>query len=88
RRRGATAPFRYFDRGNMAVIGKNFALLERGGIRFSGMLTWLLWAMIHVAFLPQLQNRMRVQMQWLWSYFSGQRSSRLIPEAPPLTKSA
>ena len=74
-------PFRYFDRGNMAVVGKNFALLERGSIRLSGALVWLVWAALHVLFLPQLQNRLRVQTQWLWSYFTGQRSSRLIPEA-------
>jgi len=75
-------PFRYSDRGNMAVVGKNFAVLERGRWRTSGVTTWLLWALIHVAFLPQLQNRLRVQIQWLWSYLSGQRSSRLIPETP------
>jgi NADH dehydrogenase len=78
----APRPFSYFDRGNMAVVGKNFAVLERGSIRLSGALIWLLWAMIHVMFLPQLQNRLRVQTQWLWSYFTGQRSSRLIPETP------
>jgi NADH dehydrogenase len=75
-------PFRYFDKGNMAVVGKNFAVLERGWIRTSGFLTWLVWALIHVLFLPQLQNRLRVQRQWLWSYWTGQRSSRLISEAP------
>ena len=75
-------PFRYFDRGNMAVVGKNFAILERGRVRLSGFGTWLLWALLHVMFLPQLQNRLRVQTQWLWSYFTGQRSSRLIPESP------
>ncbi|TPG50757.1 NAD(P)/FAD-dependent oxidoreductase [Rhodanobacter glycinis] len=80
KRRSDSKPFEYFDRGNMAVVGKNFAVLERGRIRTSGFATWLLWAFLHVMFLPQLQNRLRVQMQWLWSYFSGQRSSRLIPE--------
>ena len=75
-------PFRYYDRGNMAVVGKNFAVLQRGRWRTSGITTWLLWALLHVAFLPQLQNRLRVQIQWLWSYMSGQRSSRLIPETP------
>jgi NADH dehydrogenase len=75
-------PFRYFDKGNMAVVGKNFAVLERGRIRMSGFVTWLVWVFIHVLFLPQLQNRLRVQRQWLWSYWTGQRSSRLIPEAP------
>jgi NADH dehydrogenase len=74
--------FRYFDKGNMAVVGKNFAVLERGPVRTSGFMTWLVWVFIHVLFLPQLQNRLRVQRQWFWSYWTGQRSSRLIPEAP------
>jgi NADH dehydrogenase len=74
--------FRYFDKGNMAVVGKNFAVLERGRIRTSGFVTWLAWVFIHVMFLPQLQNRLRVQRQWFWSYWTGQRSSRLIPERP------
>jgi NADH dehydrogenase len=75
-------PFRYFDKGNMAVVGKNFAILEAGHFRMSGFVTWLIWAFIHVASLPQLQNRMRVETQWLWSYLTGQRSSRLIRETP------
>ena len=73
-------PFSYFDKGNMAVVGKNYAVLERGWLRTSGFLTWLVWAFVHILSLPQLQNRLRVQHQWLWSYFTGQRSSRLIPE--------
>src|SRR6516162_8068657 len=75
-------PFSYFDKGNMAVVGKNYAVLERGWLRTSGFLTWLVWAFVHILSLPQLQNRLRVQHQWLWSYFTGQRSSRLIPEPP------
>ena len=74
--------FRYFDKGSMAVVGKNFAVLERGRIRTSGFVTWLAWVFIHVMFLPQLQNRLRVQRQWFWSYWTGQRSSRLISEVP------
>jgi NADH:quinone reductase (non-electrogenic) len=80
--RKAKRPFRYFDKGNMAVVGKNYAVLERGWLRTSGFLTWLVWAFVHILSLPQLQNRLRVQRQWLWSYFTGQRSSRLIPETP------
>jgi len=75
-------PFKYFDKGNMAVVGKNFALLESGRLQMSGFLTWLIWAFIHIMSLPQLQNRLRVRTQWLWSYWTGQRSSRLIREAP------
>ena len=75
-------PFRYRGRGNMAVVGKNFAILEAGHLRTSGFLTWIVWAVLHVLALPQLQNRFRVQTQWLWSYLTGQRSSRLIAETP------
>jgi NADH dehydrogenase len=75
-------PFRYQDMGTMAVVGKNFAVLESGRILMSGFITWLAWVFIHLVRLPQLQNGLRVQIQWLWSYFTGQRSSRLIAEAP------
>jgi NADH:ubiquinone reductase (H+-translocating) len=75
-------PFRYFDKGNMAVVGKNFAVMESGRIRLAGFMAWFFWAFIHLMFLPQLQNRRRVQNQWLWSYLTGQRGSRLVAEAP------
>jgi NADH dehydrogenase FAD-containing subunit len=73
-------PFRYRSKGNMAVVGNNFAVLQAGHLRNSGFLTWLAWAALHVLTLPQLQNRFRVQTQWFWSYLTGQRSSRLISE--------
>ena len=75
-------PFRYFDKGNMAVVGKNFAILESGRLHMSGFATWLVWVFLHLMSLPQLQNRLRVQSQWFWSYFTAQRGSRLIPEPP------
>jgi NADH dehydrogenase len=75
-------PFRYFDKGNMAVVGKNFAILESGRLRMNGFVTWLVWVFLHLMSLPQLQNRLRVQTQWFWSYFTGQRGARLIPEPP------
>jgi NADH:ubiquinone reductase (H+-translocating) len=74
-------PFHYFDMGTMAVVGKNYAVLERGRLHIGGFLTYLAWAFVHILSLPQLQNRLRVQRQWLWTYFTGQRSSRLIPES-------
>jgi NADH dehydrogenase len=81
--RNVRRPFRYFDKGVMAVVGKNYAVLQRGRLHTSGFLTWVVWASVHIITLPQLQNRMRVQSQWLWSYFTGQRGSRLIPESLP-----
>ena len=75
-------PFQYFDKGSMAVVGKNFAIMETGRIRMSGFLAWLAWAFVHIMSLPQLQNRLQVQRQWLWSYFTGERGARLISEPP------
>ena len=75
-------PFRYSDKGNMAVVGKNFAILESGRLHMNGFVTWIVWILLHLMSLPQLQNRFRVQTQWFWSYFTGQRGWRLIPEAP------
>ncbi len=79
-------PFRYFDKGNMAVVGKNFAIMESGRIRLAGVTAWFVWAFVHLLFLPQMQNRFRVERQWMWSYFTGQRSSRLVTEAPRFGK--
>ena len=79
--RPPTAAFRYRDMGAMAVVGKNFAVLETSRFRRHGFASWLAWALLHVMVLPQQQNRLRVQTQWLWTYLTGERGSRLIPEA-------
>ena len=73
-------PFRYFDKGNMAVIGRNFAILESGRVHLSGFIAWLAWASIHIAFLPQAGNRIMVFTQWAWSYVTKQGGARLILE--------
>ena len=75
-------PFRYRDKGNMAVVGQSFAILETGRLRISGFIVWLVWLFLHLMLLPQNHNRVRVHIQWLWSHLTGQRSSRLIPEMP------
>ena len=74
----APAPFSYFDKGNMAVVGKGFAILETGGLRFSGFLAMLVWAAVHLQFLAQSNLRVSVFMQWVWTYLTGQRGSVLI----------
>jgi NADH dehydrogenase len=71
-------PFSYFDKGNMAVVGKGFAVLESGRFRVSGFLAWLAWAAVHLEFLAQSNLRVSVFMQWVWTYLTGQRGSRLI----------
>ena len=71
-------PFRYFDKGNMAVVGKNYAVLESGPVRIGGFLAWLAWALVHLQFLAQSNLRVSVFVQWVWTYLTGQRGSRLI----------
>jgi len=78
--RAAPPPFRYLDKGNMAVIGRGFAILHAGAVKLSGFPAWLVWAFVHIAFLPALGNRRRVWTQWLWSYCTLQQSSQLIVE--------
>jgi NADH:ubiquinone reductase (H+-translocating) len=71
-------PFRYFDKGNLAVVGKNFAVLESGKIQVSGFLAWLIWATVHLQFLAAPSLRLTVFVQWVWTYLTGQWGSRLI----------
>ncbi len=72
------APFRYFDKGNMAVVGKGFAVLQSHRVRVSGLGAWLTWAVVHLQFLATSSLRLAVFLQWVWTYFTGARGSRLI----------
>jgi NADH dehydrogenase FAD-containing subunit len=72
------APFRYFDKGTMAVVGKGYAVLETGRVHLSGVLAWLVWAAVHLEFLAESNLRISVFLQWVWSYVTGRRGSRLI----------
>jgi NADH:ubiquinone reductase (H+-translocating) len=76
--RPAPPPFRYFDKGNMAVVGKGFAVVQSGKFQLSGFAAWLAWAEIHLHFLAQSSLRVSVFVQWVWTYLTGQRGSRLI----------
>jgi NADH dehydrogenase len=77
-----TLPFRYFDPGNMATIGRNAAIADFGFTQVSGYLGWLLWLFVHILFLIGFRNRLSVMMQWAASYLTYQRSVRLITRDP------
>jgi NADH:ubiquinone reductase (H+-translocating) len=74
-------PFRYFDKGNMAVVGKGYAVLQSGKLKMHGLLAWFGWAAIHILYLAQASLRITVFLQWLWTFFTGDRGSRLIVES-------
>jgi NADH:ubiquinone reductase (H+-translocating) len=70
--------FSYFDKGNMATIGRKAAIAEIGKVHLSGLVAWLAWLFVHVIFLIGFRNRVAVLLNWVWSYFTYQRGSRLI----------
>jgi NADH:ubiquinone reductase (H+-translocating) len=73
-----TKPFSYFDKGNMAVVGKGFAVLQSGKVQVSGLAAWMAWAGVHLQFLAESSLRVSVFLQWVWTYLTGHRGSRLI----------
>ena len=73
-----TPPFRYFDKGSLATIGRSAAVADFGRLRFSGWIAWVLWLFVHLLFLIQFRNRVLVMIQWAWSYVTRNRSTRLI----------
>lgn len=76
-----TKPFRYFDKGSLAVIGRNAAVADFGAIRFNGFFAWLAWVFIHIAYLIEYDNRLLVLFQWWWNYITRKRGARLITGA-------
>jgi NADH dehydrogenase len=76
-------PFKYWDKGTMATIGRSAAVALIGKIKLSGMMAWLAWLLIHLIFLVGFRNRTSVLFQWMYSYFSYKRSARIITYLPP-----
>jgi NADH dehydrogenase len=79
-------PFRYLDKGSLAVIGRSAAVADLGWIRISGILAWMAWLTIHLLYLVAFSNRLLVLVQWAASYVTRNRYARLItgqPTAPP-----
>ncbi|MDG4890860.1 NAD(P)/FAD-dependent oxidoreductase [Mesorhizobium sp. M1A.F.Ca.IN.020.06.1.1] len=73
-------PFRYKHAGDLATIGKRAAAIDFGWIKLTGWLAWWLWGIAHIYFLIDFRNRLAVSLSWLWIYFTGQRSARLITQ--------
>ncbi|MBN2326311.1 MAG: NAD(P)/FAD-dependent oxidoreductase [Candidatus Omnitrophica bacterium] len=71
-------PFRYYNRGSMAVIGRAAAVADLRGMRFSGWPAWLIWLFVHIMYLVEFENRLLVFVQWAWDYFTRNRGARLI----------
>ncbi|HEY8562086.1 MAG TPA: NAD(P)/FAD-dependent oxidoreductase [Pyrinomonadaceae bacterium] len=70
--------FRYNDKGSMATIGRNRAIVEIGKWKFNGFFAWLVWLFVHVISLIGFRNRIAVMTEWFWAYVTRERSARLI----------
>jgi NADH dehydrogenase len=77
-------PFRYFDKGNLAVIGRGAAVADLNWLQLSGLPAWLIWIFVHLLYIVQFQNRLLVLLQWGWLYLTFNRSARLITGKNPL----
>jgi NADH dehydrogenase len=71
-------PFHYFDKGNLATVGRNKAVAEFGNIHISGFLAWFVWVFVHLMYLVEFENRLLVFVEWVYNYLTRNRGARLI----------
>ncbi len=71
-------PFHYRDKGNLATVGRSYAIIDIGNIRLTGFFAWLMWLAVHIYFLIGFRNRLIAIFQWAWTYFTYSRGARLI----------
>ncbi|WP_245768013.1 NAD(P)/FAD-dependent oxidoreductase [Pedobacter insulae] len=73
-----TSNFKYFDKGAMATVGRNRAVVDINKIHFQGVFAWFTWMFVHLMTLVGFRNKLVVFVNWVWSYFSYDRGTRLI----------
>jgi NADH dehydrogenase len=73
-------PFRYRHEGDLATVGRKFAIVKLRGLELTGLVGWLVWGAAHIYFLIGVRNRLAVAFNWLWEYLTFGRRSRLITE--------
>ncbi|MEM7510339.1 MAG: NAD(P)/FAD-dependent oxidoreductase [Bacteroidota bacterium] len=73
--------FDYFDKGSMATIGRNKAVVDMGRIHLKGLIAWLTWMFVHLLFLIGFRNKLVVFVNWIWSYFTYDKGTRVIIRA-------
>ena len=72
------SPFVYYDKGQMATIGRSKAIAQAGRFQFTGLLAWLAWLLVHIFYLTGFRNRLFVVLSWGWSYLTFRKGARLI----------
>jgi NADH dehydrogenase len=72
------SPFRYHDKGSMATVGRNRAVVDLPHVKFSGFAAWLTWMFVHLMSIVGVKNRLVIFINWLWNYLTYDQSLRLI----------
>ena len=83
-RNGIKKPFKYFDKGSLATIGKGKAVGIVRNLKLSGVVAWFAWSFIHIAYLIGFENRLLVMIKWVFLYVTGRRNVQIISK--PLEK--
>jgi NADH dehydrogenase len=81
------APFWYWDKGDLAIAGRSYALADLRFLRFTGLLAWILWAVVHIYFLIGFANRLFVVLQWGIAFLTKRRQVRVFPSQETAAKS-
>jgi len=76
-------PFWYWDKGELAIVGRAYAIADLRFARFAGFTAWLTWAAVHIYFLIGFANRLFVTLQWLFAFLTKRRRVRMLPDDPP-----
>ncbi|MGU3493036.1 NAD(P)/FAD-dependent oxidoreductase [Xanthobacteraceae bacterium A53D] len=89
--KAAPAPFAYKHLGNLATVGRSVAVIDFNGWRLKGWMAWWIWGLAHIYFLIGARSRLAVALSWVWIFFTGSHSARLITQrdhrrAPPAAK--
>jgi NADH dehydrogenase len=79
--RADVKPFHYFNKGNLATVGRNKAVADFGKLHIAGFFAWLTWVFVHLMYLVEFENRFLVLTEWVYNYITRNRGARLITKS-------
>ena len=74
----SAAEFKYFNKGSLAVIGRNAAVADFGSFQISGFFAWVLWVFVHIGYLVGFKNKFLVMVKWAWNYLTRKSNARIV----------
>jgi NADH dehydrogenase len=83
---GEPEPFWYWDKGDLAIVGRTYAVADLRFVKFAGFPAWVIWAVVHIYFLIGFANRLFVLLQWGFDFLAKRRQVRVLPLEPPAAK--